>query len=150
MNKPRVKNYSFGMLVLAGLAGFAAPSDAKAWDLICRGGGNANAITFSTWGTGNGLVAHFWKSDRPAGDGLLPGQCSWPDRGMWAAEPRQICLGNSISGSITISIQSNKTSAQSSDHRVATINAIFNLIGDPNYYYTFNVNSDGRSCLVAD
>ena len=95
MNIPRVKNWSFGMILLAGLASLAAPSDANAWDLICRGG-TGNVITYSTWGTGNSLVLHFAKSDRPAGDGLNPGFCAWPDRGMWSFEPKQICLDESI------------------------------------------------------
>src|SRR5690349_21160138 len=105
MNKPRVKNWSFGIVLLAGLASLATPSDAKAWDLICRGGGAANWIKFSNWGTGNALLVHFWKGSAPAGEGLLPGQCSWPDRGMWAHEPSNLCLAGSMAGSSVFTIE---------------------------------------------
>jgi len=150
MKTPRVKSYLFGFIALASFASLAMPSDAKAWDLICRGGGSANWIKFSNWGTGNALVVHFWQSDQPAGNGLQPGQCSWPDRGMWSFEPTQICLDKSIGGSTVFTIQADDTYAESTDPRVATIQAIFNLIGDTNYYYTFDVNSDGRYCMVAN
>lgn len=61
-------------------AAYAVP---KSYPMVCRGG--AGTLGYS----GNGLSALFYfrKAPGPAGQGLNPGECSWTDRAIGAAEP---------------------------------------------------------------
>jgi hypothetical protein len=69
-----------------GALGLSATSAATPPDypLRCRGtAGMANA-------EGKNLIVEFSKGDRPAGEGLKAGQCSWDDRGLRPYEPTRI------------------------------------------------------------
>ena len=57
------------------------------YPLVCRGGGTL--VTGPAPGEGNlGFV--FTRGTRPADEGLDPGQCSWKDRAIQAAEPDRV------------------------------------------------------------
>lgn len=62
-------------------------NNAITYAMTCRGGGPFEVRNESTGGVRIG----FAPSDQPASAGLLPGQCSWSDRGINAQEPQDIC-----------------------------------------------------------
>src|SRR5436309_4945162 len=81
----------FGIGMVAAIfqipSGSAAARTPVDYPLVCRGGGTLTIGPAP--GEGNiGFV--FTQGNKPAGEGLAPGACSWKDRGMYATEPNQV------------------------------------------------------------
>jgi hypothetical protein len=71
----------------------AQPPD---FPLRCRGSaGMASA-------NGNNLIINFSRGERPADQGLQPGQCSWLDRGLRPNEPTRVVDQRPTSGEAEI------------------------------------------------
>ena len=58
--------------------------------LVCRGGKGIRFKLSATPGGGK-VVVSFLGGTAPADEGLLPGHCSWKDRGFRDGEPLSIC-----------------------------------------------------------
>src|SRR5882762_998396 len=69
------------------LSGSEAARMQESYPLVCRGGPTL-PIYIAPGVTNIGFK--FTHGTRPASEGLLPGQCSWEDRGMYDAEPDRV------------------------------------------------------------
>jgi len=139
-------------LALATLA-VGSPAGAQTtWPLRCRGGGDM------TFAISSGMIFReisiFFKAGtQPAGYGLLPGQCSWLDRGFRPGEPTYLCRGR------LNTIRPVASYAWSSDRPFGSVSftACANFYDSQcNYLYglwsggyvTFYVYNDGNGCMV--
>lgn len=126
---------------------FAAPLTAQAQTFLlqCRGGSPMRFAVFVKGGRAEVEVT-FKAGTGPASQGLLPGQCSWLDRGFRPGEPPFIC------------------------HRIGAVDFFFSSPQDPNVanllthsveapyladlrhptkFWTFRVFNEGRCMRVS-
>jgi hypothetical protein len=108
--------------------------------LVCRGGGQMRFRFSHDTGT---FTATFKAGTRPAGQDLVPGECSWRDRGFRTGEPPHIChIGITH---FEVFWGDNPTGV------IAQSNQVFWYLGDlrnPNALVTFNVFNNGRCMQV--
>lgn len=130
-------------LALTGLLfATAAQAAPKTYALACRGGGDT---TLGTSTSPASLIFYFQRGTKPAGQGLLPGQCSWLDRGVGAAEPNCVRQYN-VEATAWIS----PTGTGSPKEPYVFSNSLKwpRRMGDSNYFVTFTVYNDGQ-CMRA-
>lgn len=107
----------------------------ESYPLVCRGG--SSLVIGIAPGEGNiGFV--FTRGTKPAREGLAPGECSWVDRGMYAAEPDR--LSQHVEGGS----ESLKVGG-----KLAPENRWFEELHSSDKYWTFQVSNNGRGQLIA-
>ena len=99
----------------------------RTYPLVCRG---SKDVTIEVT-IGKTLALKFKKGSAPAGDGLAPGECSWQDRGINAAEPNQL-------------VQEVREGAESDPEYKWSAE-----LRDPSAYWTFDVYNDGKGHMIA-
>jgi hypothetical protein len=96
------------------------------YPLVCRGGGLLKTVDA---GTGN-VGFEFIRGNKPAGEGLEAGACSWLDRAMYTSEP-------------------NRVSQYVGDVPGAPKPAWYDELRSSDRYWTFMVSNDGKGQLIA-
>ncbi len=110
------------------------------------------AIGFQLFANGEGrLTVGFKPGTKPADSGLVPGECSWMDRGLREHEPKFICQ---TIKDVFISTTSTDDSRYTPSH-LLLIQSVWSKgapylekTKDQNAYFTVMVYNDGVSCLV--
>ena len=123
-----------------------------AYQLNCRGGAPESIGFQLTAGGKNQLYLGFKGGTKASGQGLAPGECSWPDRGFRAGEPTNLCVQN-----VSDVVLHSASTGSSSSMPKAQLQLIVHWsnsapwlekITDDKNYFTVNVNSDGAHCMV--
>jgi len=109
--------------LFSGRSAAAKPVD---YPLVCRGGGLLKTVDA---GTGN-VGFEFIRGNKPAGEGLEAGACSWLDRAMYTSEP-------------------NRVSQYVGDVPGAPKPAWYDELRSSDRYWTFMVSNDGKGQLIA-
>lgn len=129
-----------------------AMSPSFAYQLDCRGGA-PETIGFQLTAAGkNQLYVGFKGGTKPSGQGLAPGECSWPDRGFRAGEPTNLCVQN-VSDIVLHSTSTGTSTCIPKAQMQLYVHwsksaPWLDKIRDENNYFTVNVNSDGARCMV--
>jgi hypothetical protein len=117
-----------------------------AFPLVCRGG---KGIRFKLSATPRGglIWVSFLRGNGPASAGLLPGHCSWQDRGLRDGEPLKVCH-EVPSFEVGFAAEATSVTVASSQHTF-THDMSDNYLGDLRLdkVFTFNVFNDGNGCL---
>ena len=116
----------------------ASGAFAQTFPLVCRGGG---AISFAFSHDQDTIFVRFKAGTKPSGQGLLPGECSWRDRGFRPGEPPRICHRGISQFEIFWGDNPVRVTAQSNQAHWY-LGEMFN----PNAFLTFNVFNEG-SCM---
>jgi hypothetical protein len=124
------------MALLLGAAFYALSTDAAAqaattYPLVCRGDKGA---VIEDDGPPRGVSLKFKKGSAAATSGLAPGECSWLDRGLSAAEP-------------DILVQPTKQ-LRADEAAVSTEYKWTDDLKDADKYWTFEVYSDSKGQLI--
>lgn len=125
--------------VLSGSAAARPPVD---YPLVCRGGPTL-PIYIAPGVTNIGFK--FTHSTKPASEGLLPGQCSWVDRGMYDAEPDRV--SQHVEEGITV--PGAPKFPESLKVYLAPENRWYEELHSSEKYWTFMVSNNGRGQLIA-
>lgn len=137
----------FAVLVLAVFPSLA--SSQTTYPLVCRGGGDLhfNYTPYSNLSPQPQIWITFTRAPQGVGANrenlavLQPGQCSWLDRAVAAAEPGTIALLNVEQ----FAIQWQRGQVAGIGSAFASINAL----QDPGQYQAFDVYNNGRGYFVA-
>ena len=128
---------SIGVVMLAAISqassGSVAALPPESYPLVCRGGGSL-VIGIAPGERNIGFV--FTRGTKPAGEGLVPGECSWKDRGMHADEPDKV-LQHVEEGSESLKVGG----------ILAPENRWYEELHSGDNYWTFMVSNNGRGRL---
>ncbi len=116
-------------------SGSEAAQPPEDYPLVCRGGGSL--VTGIAPGERN-IGFTFVRGTKPAGEGLAPGECSWIDRGMYAAEPDR------VSQHVEEGSESLKVGGT-----LAPENRWYEELHSSDKYWTFMVSNNGKGQLIA-
>jgi len=116
-------------------AGSEASRTSQDYPLVCRGGGSL--VTGIAPGERN-IGFTFVRGTKPAGEGLAPGECSWTDRGMYAAEPDKVSQH----------VEEGSDSLKE-EGKLAPENRWYEELHSSDNYWTFMVSNNGRGQLIA-
>jgi hypothetical protein len=138
-----MKRIFFSMPVLAAVfcltlqlsSGITSARPVENYPLVCRGS-ESLVIGIAPGERNIGFV--FTRGTKPAGEGLAPGECSWVDRGMYAAEPDR------VSQHVDDGSESLKAGGT-----LAPENLWYEELHSSSNYWTFMVANNGRGQLIA-
>jgi hypothetical protein len=124
----------FGLLAMKSVA----HAEPQSYPMVCRGG--PNMVGEIATGSGRAMsFVYFQRGQQASSAGVLPGHCTWIDRGVGANEPAAICqqVTNArvrFTGNSLLAVQPGS-------------NSYLGDIGNPNRNFIVQVYNDGAGCM---
>ena len=134
----------------------------QTFPLVCRGGDSTDGVNFRFTAVTKTLWITFQAGTQPAEQGLMPGQCSWRDRGFRPGEIPLIChrdfnlqfdgkisqVGQLLSSSLILNVTVNDALAllYVSDMRKPDCFVFFDVFNEGQCMHVVNARRASESC----